>query len=52
VLRLADTGVVLQFDMFGQEASHFTPTEKPFDLSSKAARWTWMRALINTGHSF
>jgi phosphotriesterase-related protein len=51
VLRLADKGVVLEFDMFGQETSHFAATGKPFDLSGDAARLTWMRALINAGHA-
>ena len=49
-LRLADTGVVLEFDMFGQETSHFAATGKPFDLSGDGARLTWMRALIDRGH--
>ena len=35
VLRLADTGVVLEFDMFGQETSYFAATGKPFDLSGE-----------------
>jgi phosphotriesterase-related protein len=51
VLRLADTGVVLEFDMFGQETSHFAATGKPFDLSGDAARLTWMRTLIDKGHA-
>jgi len=51
VLRLADAGVVLEFDMFGQETSHFAATGKPFDLSGDAARLTWMRALIEGGHA-
>lgn len=50
VLRMADTGVVLEFDMFGQETSHFAATGKPFDLSGDGARLTWMRALIDRGH--
>jgi phosphotriesterase-related protein len=50
VLRLADSGVVLEFDMFGQETSHFGATGKPFDLAGDAARLTWMRALIDHGH--
>jgi phosphotriesterase-related protein len=50
VLRLADTGVALEFDMFGQETSYFAATGKPFDLSGDSARLTWMRALINHGH--
>jgi phosphotriesterase-related protein len=50
VLRLADTGVVLEFDMFGQETSHFAATGQPFDLSGDGARLTWIRALIAGGH--
>jgi phosphotriesterase-related protein len=50
VLRLADMGVVLEFDMFGQETSYFGATGKPFDLAGDAARLTWMRALIDHGH--
>jgi phosphotriesterase-related protein len=50
VLRLAATGVVLEFDMFGQETSYFAATGKPFDLSGDSARLTWMRALIDHGH--
>lgn len=49
-LRLADTGVVLEFDMFGQETSYFAATGSPFDLSGDSARLTWMRALIDHGH--
>jgi phosphotriesterase-related protein len=49
-LRLADTGVVLEFDMFGQETSYFAATGKPFDLSGDSSRLTWMRALIDHGH--
>lgn len=50
VLRMADLGVVLEFDMFGQETSHFGATGKPFDLAGDASRLTWMRALIERGH--
>jgi phosphotriesterase-related protein len=50
VLRLADMGVVLEFDMFGQETSYFGATGKPFDLAGDAARLTWMRVLIDHGH--
>ena len=49
-LRLAGTGVVLEFDMFGQETSYFAATGKPFDHSGDSARLTWMRALIDHGH--
>ncbi len=50
VLRMADTGVVLEFDMFGQETSYFAATGKPFDLAGDGSRLTWMRALIDKGH--
>ncbi len=49
-LRLADSGVVLEFDMFGQETSFFAAQGKAFDLSGDGARLTWIRALIDGGH--
>jgi phosphotriesterase-related protein len=49
-LRLADIGVVREFDKFGQETSYFAVTGKPLDLSGDPARLTWARALIGHGH--
>lgn len=50
LLRLADTGVAIEFDMFGQETSYFGATGQAWDSSGDAARLTWMRSLIDHGH--
>jgi len=49
ILRLADTGCVLEFDVFGWETSFFTQGVD-LDLSSDGVRLTAIRALIDAGH--
>ena len=49
ILRLADTGCVLEFDVFGWETSFFVQGVD-LDLSSDAVRVTAIRALIDAGH--
>ena len=49
ILRLADTGCVLEFDMFGMETSRFAQAGD-VDLSSDGARLSAIRALIDAGH--
>ena len=48
ILRLAETGVVLEFDMFGFETSRFAQAGD-VDLSSDDVRLTWMRKLLDAG---
>ena len=49
ILRLADTGCVLEFDVFGWESSFFVQGID-LDLSSDGVRVTAIRALIDAGH--
>ncbi len=49
ILRLADTGCVVEFDLFGMETSHFAQA-RDVDLSGDGARLTAIRALIDAGH--
>ncbi len=49
ILRLADTGCVLEFDVFGWETSYFFQGDD-IDLSSDGVRVTAIRALIDAGH--
>lgn len=49
ILRLADHGCVMEFDIFGWETSHFTQ-DRDVDLASDGARITAIRALIDAGH--
>lgn len=48
-LRLADTGCVLEFDLFGFETSYFAQA-RDVDASGDGARITAIRALIDAGH--
>jgi phosphotriesterase-related protein len=48
-LRLADTGCVLEFDLFGIETSYFAQA-RDVDASGDGARITAIRALIDAGH--
>jgi phosphotriesterase-related protein len=48
LLRLADSGVVLEFDLFGQEASYYALSN--IDMPNDAIRLKIIRALINRGH--
>ncbi len=49
VLRLAETGVVLEFDMFGFETSRFAQGGD-IDLSSDGVRLTRIRQLLDAGY--
>lgn len=48
LLRLADTGCVIEFDLFGWEANYFPNPE--IDLPNDATRLGWIRLLIDHGH--
>lgn len=48
LLRLADTGVVLEFDLFGQEASYYALSD--IDMPNDAIRLRLIRGLIARGH--
>jgi phosphotriesterase-related protein len=50
ILRLADTGLVIEFDLFGIETSFFAQGHD-VDLSSDGVRLGWIRSLIDAGHS-
>ncbi len=49
LLRLADTGVVVEFDLFGWETSHYFP-QPEIDMPNDAIRLRWLRLLIEHGH--
>lgn len=49
LLRLADTGVVIEFDLFGLESS-FYPLNRDIDLPNDAMRLKLIRLLIEHGH--
>jgi phosphotriesterase-related protein len=48
LLRLADTGVTLEFDLFGQENSYYKHSD--IDMPNDAQRLRLIRALIDAGH--
>jgi phosphotriesterase-related protein len=48
MLRLADTGCVLEFDLFGQESSYYPLAD--IDMPNDAVRLRAIRALIERGH--
>ena len=48
LLRLADSGVVVEFDLFGQEASYYGLSD--IDMPNDAVRLRMIRALIARGH--
>jgi phosphotriesterase-related protein len=48
LLRLADTGCVIEFDLFGQENSYYVHSD--IDMPNDAVRLRLIRALINHGH--
>jgi phosphotriesterase-related protein len=48
MLRLADTGCVLEFDLFGQESSYYRLAD--IDMPNDAVRLRAIRALIERGH--
>ncbi|MFZ5778727.1 MAG: phosphotriesterase family protein [Pseudomonadota bacterium] len=48
LLRLADSGVTIEFDLFGQEASYYGLSD--IDMPNDATRLRLIRALIGHGH--
>ena len=48
LLKLADTGVTVEFDLFGQEASYYGLSD--IDMPNDATRLRLIRALIAAGH--
>jgi phosphotriesterase-related protein len=48
LLRLADSGVTVEFDLFGQEASYYGLSD--IDMPNDATRLKLIRALIAHGH--
>jgi phosphotriesterase-related protein len=48
LLRLADSGVVVEFDLFGQEASYYGLSD--IDMPNDAIRLRMIRSLIARGH--
>ncbi len=49
LFRLADSGAVIELDLFGQEQSHYALNLK-IDLPNDGERLRWMRRLIERGH--
>ncbi|MGI4802266.1 MAG: phosphotriesterase family protein [Janthinobacterium lividum] len=49
LLRLADTGCVLEFDLFGWETSYYFPNPD-IDMPNDAIRLRWLRLLLDHGH--
>ncbi|HMK81922.1 MAG TPA: hypothetical protein VK438_19875 [Xanthobacteraceae bacterium] len=49
LLRLADSGVVIEFDLFGWEQSYYFPNPD-IDMPNDAARLRWLRLLRDHGH--
>ena len=49
LFRLADTGCVIELDLFGQEQSFYALNFK-VDLPNDAERLRWIRRLIDRGH--
>lgn len=48
LLRLADTGVVLEFDLFGRETTFYSASD--IDMPNDGARLKLLRMLIEHGH--
>ena len=48
LLRLADSGVTVEFDLFGQESSYYGLSD--IDMPNDATRLNLIRALIDHGH--
>jgi phosphotriesterase-related protein len=48
LLRLADSGVVVEFDLFGIEHSFYASSD--IDMPNDALRLKWLRTLIAHGH--
>lgn len=49
LFRLADSGCVIEFDLFGQENSYYK-LNKDVDMPNDAVRLSWVRKLIDRGH--
>ncbi len=49
VLRLADTGCVIQFDLFGQENAYYRRAD--IDMPNDAVRLRLIRAVVKRGHA-
>lgn len=49
LLRLADTGVVLEFDLFGTESAYY-PLNMRIDMPNDGGRLRMIRTLIDHGH--
>ena len=49
LFRLADSGCVIELDLFGQEQSFYSLNRK-IDLPNDAERLRWIRRLIDRGH--
>ena len=47
--RLAETGCMLEYDLFGNEFSYYRPNPD-FDMPSDAQRLDWIAWLIAEGH--
>jgi phosphotriesterase-related protein len=48
LLKLADTGCVIEFDLFGQEQSYYRHAD--IDMPNDAGRFRSIRSLIDHGH--
>jgi phosphotriesterase-related protein len=48
LLRLADSGVVIEFDLFGQEHTYYGLSD--IDMPNDGVRLKWLRTLIDHGH--
>lgn len=49
LFRLADTGVIIEYDFFGIESSYY-PFDTSIDLPNDGQRVRWIRTLIERGH--
>lgn len=49
LFRLADTGVVIEYDLFGWETTYYWPNPD-IDLPNDGVRLQWLRKLIARGH--
>src|SRR5882724_6934508 len=48
LLRLADSGIVVEFDLFGQEHTYYGLSD--IDMPNDGIRLKWLRTLIDHGH--
>lgn len=49
MIRLADTGVVLEFDLFGEETTYY-PLNPDIDRPNDGQRVAWIRGLVERGY--